>query len=243
MLLLWKLFWSDYSKNVSALQQNLWWELSWFDGRHENCLQKILPSYTNTFTCVTTKSCLQLICARRMLPWWKRQYLVVQQVWAIWWISVDVETARSHSVLIGLDWSFCLTWMYVMIKWSLCLDLQSVVSSLTCHQCQTKKNAGFLSQQIKSSRWVAASVVQDRLISTQNTALLGPAAMQMLVLSMVLNLTLLRYNRESLTVLPSNPIYISFTLFYQSNLHQFLLFSRFIAKMLGLINNAKRDVC
>lgn len=154
MLLLWKLFWSDYSKNESALQQNLWWELSWFDDRHENCLQKILPSYTNTFTCVTTKSCLQLVCARRMLPWWKRQYLVVQQVWAIWWISVDEETARSHSVSIGLDWSFWLTWMYVMIKWSLCLDLQSVVSSLTCHQCQTKKKC-----------WVSFSADQELLLS------------------------------------------------------------------------------
>lgn len=118
--------------------------------------QKSLPSYRNTFSCVTTQASLQSPRARGMLPWWKRHYLVVEQVWAIWWISVDEDIARNHSlinndhtlcttglatvlitVLMGLDWSFWLTWMYGMIKlngicaWigTLCFLHQCVIGS------------------------------------------------------------------------------------------------------------------
>lgn len=97
---------------------------------------------------------------------WKGHYLVVELVRALWWISVDEEVARSDSLInndhgplfyglgpgsnnsfngIGLE---LLAYMDVWddwIKWNLCLDLHSELSSLMCHRWkkQKRKNAGF----------------------------------------------------------------------------------------------------
>ncbi len=129
------LFWSDWSRNELVPKWNHLWEPSGTDGRQENCLQKISPSYTNTFTCVTTQARLQSLCARGLLPWRKRHSVVYKEVWTIRRVSVD-EVARSHSLisnnqrlcstglatvkalLMGLDWSFWLTWMYRMIEFN-----------------------------------------------------------------------------------------------------------------------------
>lgn len=178
-------FWK-VQQNESVLEWNL---LSPTDGWQENCLQTVLPCRTNTFTCVTTQC---LACSQCVSEWCchsgKRHDLMAQQVGAIWWMVIDGEAVRSCLCAgpVPLVWPHYGTFNRTLLEPIAYKD----VWDGWLNEMESTQRA------FKSCSRAAASAIPDRLISTQNTALLGPAS-RGLVLSVVLKLSLLPCNRDS----------------------------------------------
>ena len=173
-------------------------------------------------------ACSRSVPERLRPPRWKGYYLVVELFRALWWISVDEEVARSDSLInndhgpllyglgpasnssfngIGLE---LLAYMDVWddwIKWNLCLDLHSELSSLMCHRWKKKKRKKcwvFFPGRSRGpvERWHLWSRTDSSAHRTRLCSVQQPAAMQRPVLSMVLKLILLLYSESKITPQP-----------------------------------------